>query len=252
MELSLTSTTAIALLFLIVAFLYSSVGHGGASGYLAVLSFFMLMPAEMASTALLLNIIVAGIAFAVYYRAGYFSARLTLPFLITSVPFAFLGGMVHIAAFIYSALLALALLAAAVRLIVNIESASRPERPLSLPGISSALTSGAAIGFLSGIVGVGGGIFLSPLILLKRWSDPKHTSATSACFIVVNSVAGILGRITHSTFSPWSTMPFMIAAVAGGTLGAWWGARKSSNIALRRLLAVVLLIASLKLIIAMI
>ena len=148
---------------------------------------------------------------------------------------------------VYSVILAVALLAAAFRLIVYVESLSmRPEEYVT-PSLLYTIPLGALIGFISGVVGVGGGIFLSPVILLMRWADPKKTSATSACFIIVNSIAGIIGRLFQGNLSTGTIFPFLCAAVAGGLIGSWWGARKSSNITLRRLLGVALIVAASKL-----
>lgn len=239
----------IGILFFLVAFLYSSVGHGGASGYLAILSLFSFAPDEMASTALLLNILVAGIAFYSYYRTGYFSSKLTIPFLFASIPFAFIGGMINIPKYYYGLLLAIALIVAAFRLSVKLESDTRKVSIFILPSMKIALPTGGTIGFISGVVGVGGGIFLSPIILLMRWADPKFTAATSAMFIVVNSIAGISGRLFNGRFSTGTLSPFLIAAILGGLIGSTWGSRKFSSITLRRLLGVVLIIAAVKLLI---
>ncbi len=243
------SIALICLAFLAVAFLYASVGHGGASGYLAVLSLFSLAPKEMSSTALILNLVVAGIAFIMYYRAGQFSMRLTFPFMIGSIPLAFVGGAMTVETSVYSILLGIALIAAAIRLILRVELFSLREENYTFPPLAIALPAGAAIGLISGLVGVGGGIFLSPLILLMRWADPKRTSATSALFIILNSAAGIIGRILNGNFATGSLFPFLLAAAVGGLLGSYWGSRKSSNIALRRILGVALLIATMKLLI---
>ena len=247
MELSLLSTVLVSSLFFFVAFLYSSVGHGGASGYLAVMSLFAIAPKEMASTALLLNILVAGIALIAYMRAGHYSLRLSLPFLITSIPLAFVGGMIPVGTKVYGALLAVALIAAAFRLMLRLEKT--PELASdSEPKLIVALPAGGAIGFISGLVGVGGGIFLSPLMLLLRWADVRKTAATSAFFIVANSIAGIVGRVSQGNFSATTSIPFLIAALFGGLLGAQWGATKFSTLTLRRLLGVALAIAAAKLV----
>lgn len=246
MEYSITTISTISALFFAVAILYSSIGHGGASGYLAVLSFFTIAPKEMSSTALLLNIIVASIAFITYYRAGHFSLKLTLPFLITSIPLAFLGGMLHVSTSLYSFLLGFVLVSAAVWLASHLTTFDDKNGTIP-PKILIALIVGGGIGFLSGIVGVGGGIFLSPLILLMKWSDVKTTSAASAIFIALNSIAGIMGRYLEDNLVIGEYLPFMVAAIVGGYIGSRLGAIKFSNIILWRLLAVVLVIAALKL-----
>lgn len=249
MELSLSLLVILSLLFAGVAFMYSAVGHGGASGYLAILSLFAFAPKEMSTTALLLNILVATISFIAFYRAGYFSLRLTLPFLLSSIPFAFLGGLIYTSSWVYSVLLSAALSFAALRLFLKLPFQKGGNVKPSSPRYVFALPIGGAIGFVSGIVGVGGGIFLSPIILLMQWSDPKHASATAALFIVLNSLAGILGRQLSNSISFGNFLPLLIAAAGGGILGSWWGAKKFSNLLLQRLLGVVLLIAATKLII---
>jgi uncharacterized membrane protein YfcA len=249
MELSVPVIILICSLFFLVAFLYSTVGHGGASGYLAVLSLFAFPTDEMASTALLLNIIVAGVAFYYYYRCGFFSTKLTIPFLITSIPLALIGGMIHIPKQIYGLLLTIALIAAAFRLILKFESDVDEKLKYILPSMRIALPIGGVVGFISGVVGVGGGIFLSPIILLLKWANPKYTATASALFIVVNSVAGITGRIIDGRFSTATLLPFLVAAILGGFVGSMWGSRKFSNITLRRLLGIVLIIAAVKLLI---
>lgn len=246
MELTLTATLIVCCIFFIVAALYASVGHGGASGYLAVLSLFAVAQKEMSTTALLLNIVVASIALAVYVRAGHFSWKLTFPFLMSSIPLAFLGGMLNVSAKSYSFLLAAALLFASYRLIIHIEAKEHTSQ--TSPSLMITLFAGAIIGLVSGIVGVGGGIFLSPLILLMGWATAKQTSATSAFFIVVNSIAGLLGRHLEGNFVVGNFLPFLIAAILGGVLGSQLGATKFSSLWLRRILGIVLITAALKLI----
>ncbi len=246
MELSIPVVITICALFFIIALLYSSVGHGGASGYLAVLSFFSFVPMQMSTTALILNLLVAGTSFISFCRAGHFSAKLTYPFLITSVLAAFLGGMIIVSPRAYSLLLAVVLLFAAFRLIIEIRPA--PEISVSkFPSLLVALPVGAGIGLISGIVGVGGGIFLSPLILFMKWAYPKQTSATSACFILVNSLAGLLGRFTGGSLEIGMLAPFVFTAFLGGLVGSYMGANLLSGSILRRILGVILLIASYKL-----
>lgn len=250
MEFTPTSLLAICSLLFVVALLYSSVGHGGASGYLAVLSFFAVAPKSMSTTGLILNLFVAGIAFLAFYRAGHFSPSLTWPFLVTSVPAAFLGGMIHVPKSTYAVLLAIALTFAAFRLMIQFRS-DTASNEIRLPNLPVVLVIGAIIGLISGIVGVGGGIFLSPLILLMHWADPKKTSATSAAFILVNSIAGLAGRFLSGSFEIGVLAPFVLAAFLGGLAGANLGANKFSGITLRRVLGVVLMIAAYKLVAVM-
>jgi len=235
----------IALVFLVAA-AYSSVGHGGASGYLAVLSFFGLAPAAMAPSALLLNLLVAGLSFATYWRAGHFVFRLLWPFLLASIPCAFLGGLMGISARLYMLLLAGALGFAAFRLWV-FSPAREEEYFVKPPNLGVALPTGAGIGFVSGLVGVGGGIFLSPLVILCRWADAKRTAAASAAFIWLNSAAGLYGHISRSQPDWWGMVWLAAAAFAGGLVGARLGAQRFTGRWLRRILGAVLLLAALKL-----
>ena len=231
------------LMICLVALVYASVGHGGASGYLAVLAACTTIPsAQMSTTALILNVLVAGAAWQAFWRAGHGSLDLLWPFLLGSVPCALLGGSLRVSSRVYDGLLAFTLACAAVRLLLSAGSSSPPTavRP---PRRATALLIGGAIGAVSGIVGVGGGIFLSPLMILRRWADPKQAAAASACFIVLNSAAGLLGRGLVGLLDGRVALPFVGAAVAGGVLGSRLGAGRLSHPALRRILAGVLLIA---------
>jgi hypothetical protein len=249
LELSPTTLLYVSFLVLVIAALYSSVGHGGASGYLAVLSFFSVSPDQMASTALILNVIVSGIATFTFVRAGYFSARLFWPFAVTSIPLAFLGGFYRISDPLYYLLLAFALLIASFRLSMprTVAVHSADTRPLHL---AVAFPMGGAVGLLSGMVGIGGGIFLSPVMMLLRWATAKETAAVAAVFILVNSLAGIGGRMTRGGLDLLPTAIPLLAAVAGGLLGSYLGAHHFTSLSLRRVLAVVLILAAIKLTIA--
>lgn len=244
------NTTLIWLIpsFFLVAILYSSVGHGGASGYLAILLFVPggLMPSSMATTALTLNLLVASLGLIAFVRAGHFSARLTWPFIIASIPAAYLGGLTPVSVKVYGILLAVSLTVAATRLFMRMKD--KQGASYSMPRLALSIPTGAGIGWLSGVVGVGGGIFLSPLLLLMRWANPKQTAASSACFILVNSAAGLMGRFTRGAIEYGNLWPLLIAAFAGGLIGSRMGAKRLSAEMLKKLLAVVLLLASLKLI----
>jgi uncharacterized membrane protein YfcA len=245
------SMLVISILVFVVAVLYSSVGHGGASGYLAVLSFFAVAPATMASTALTLNVLVAGVAMISYMRAGHLSWKLAWPFIVLSIPAAFIGGLVHISEGAYDVLLSFALLFAAFRLAMNVVSPAQANELRSV-NLAVSLPVGAGIGLLSGVVGVGGGIFLSPLMILFRWADAKKTSAIAALFIVVNSLAGLAGRLAQGNLAIGGFAPLIAVAFLGGLIGSYYGANKFSGLVLRRLLALVLVIAATKMILSLI
>lgn len=237
----------IAALIFLIASIYSSVGHGGASGYLAVLSFFAFPREQMAASALCLNLLVAGIAFHSFYKAGYFSWPLTWPFIAGSIPAAFWGGLIKIPPASYDRLLAGALIFAGIRLVLDVEKGTVSVHPP--PPLTLALPLGGAIGFLSGIVGVGGGIFLSPLLILFRWADPKKVAATSAFFIFANSASGLWGRCARGSFKiPPDLILLLLAAFLGGIAGSQTGVRRFSNLWLKRVLALVLWMAVIKLI----
>ena len=245
------SLLIISALVFVVATLYSSVGHGGASGYLAVLSLFAVAPATMSSTALTLNILVAGAALYSYVRAGHLSLTLAWPFILLSIPAAFIGGMIHVPEKTYFILLAFALVFAAYRLALTAISSEgvAEAKPVRL---AVSLPVGGAIGLLSGIVGIGGGIFLSPIMILFRWADAKRTSALAALFIVVNSLAGLAGRLLKGELAIDGFAPLIAVAFFGGLLGSHFGANRFSGAALRRLLALVLMIAAIKMIAALV
>jgi uncharacterized membrane protein YfcA len=232
------------LLLFIVATLYSSVGHGGASGYLALMAFFSFEPDTMRPSALLLNVFVSLIAFMQYYRSGYFQWKLFVPFAVASIPAAFLGGLITVDAGLYKKILGVLLFFPIIKL-AGIKF--QTEQSIKKIKNYSALIIGAVIGFVSGMIGIGGGIILSPVILLLHWADMKHTAAVSALFIFVNSVAGLAGLFANS-FEYKPEMGMMIAiAFAGGLTGSYFGARKFGSELLKKLLATVLLVASVKL-----
>lgn len=234
--------------FFVIALLYASAGHGGASGYLAILSFVAVRSDAMATTALTLNLFVATVALLSFKRAGHFDGRLAWPFIAASVPASFLGGLVPVPLRLYNILLAVALSAAAIRLAVTLRGRGEPGGVT--PPLALTVPVGGGIGWLSGAVGVGGGIFLSPLLLLLRWATPKQTAAASAAFILVNSAAGLGGRAARSGLEYGVLWPLLAAALLGGWLGAHLGANHFSGHTLKRLLAVVLLIAAVKLLIS--
>jgi len=238
---------ALLTLTMIVAALYSSVGHGGATGYLAVMSFFGVPKDTMATTALFLNCMTASVSFFAYQREGYHSMRLTWPFIATSIPCAFLGAMMKLSEEQYATLLAVVLFLTALRLAFFRHGGEEPQRFATPPPLATAATTGAILGILSGAVGIGGGIFLSPIIILFKWADPKTTSATAALFIIANSVSGLIGRAASGTLASTDITAFLVVAFFGAMVGAHWGCKISSSLGLRRMLALVLVIAGVKL-----
>lgn len=231
------------LVFLIAA-LYSSAGFGGASGYLLAMSFFDIPNNVMASTALVLNIVVASVSFTNYARAGHFRLRLLLPFLITSVPAAFLGGTIHLTEQTYTILLYAVLTYLALRMAFFPTLSESPHwSPRPIP-LWSALLSGAVIGLLSGMIGIGGGIFLSPLIILLQWGDSKQAAASAGGFIVINSISGLIGRVSSGTFSFGEFgLPLLAFGLLGAFIGSQLGAVKFSSAGVRRALGVILTVA---------
>ena len=232
-------------LFFCAATLYSSVGHAGASGYLAAMALVGIAPATMKPTALLLNIVVASVATLKFYRAGHFSWNVFFPLVMASVPLAFVGSSIHLSGTIYKALVGIILLWAAYRLwLVK----STDEDETVQPAVYLVIIAGLAIGFLSGLTGTGGGIFLTPLLLFMKWSDTKEASGISAAFILANSIAGLLGDWSSLDRVSEAIPIWIVAVLVGGWLGASYGSQQADKTRLQRLLAMVLVIAGLKLI----
>jgi len=232
------------ILLFLVAFLYSSVGHGVASGYLALMALFSVSPEVMKPTALLLNLFVSLTSFIQFYRGKHFHWKIFLPFAIASVPMAYVGGLVTVDGDIYKKILGILLVVPIVRFLffANIKVG---ELKQSNPYLS--LLIGAAIGFLSGLIGIGGGIILSPVLLLLKWTDMKQTAAISALFIFVNSLSGLAGQLTRGiNFSP-DMYAYVGVAFVGGICGAYYGSLKFRNNILKYMLAVVLIVAAYKL-----
>jgi uncharacterized membrane protein YfcA len=229
-------------LVLVFAALYASVGHAGASGYLAAMALLGVEPALMKPTALALNLIVAAIGTVSFARAGCFVGRLFWPLVLTSVPAAFVGGRIRLEDDTYKTVVGLVLVWASLRLVMVTRAAETP-RP---PHAGWLLAVGAGLGLLSGLSGVGGGIFLSPLLLLAGWADPRQTAGVSVAFILVNSAAGLAGFVTAGGELPLVAPLLALAAGAGGLAGAWFGSRRLAPLALRRLLALVVVLAAAK------
>ncbi|MEZ5308003.1 MAG: sulfite exporter TauE/SafE family protein [Pyrinomonadaceae bacterium] len=234
----------IVLAVFVVAILYSSVGHGGGSGYLAVMAFFSIAPEITKPTALTLNLFVSAIAFAQFWRKGHFGTRIFLSFAVTSIPASFVGGLINLPISYYKVLLGLVLLFAAVRLAWNMSGQTDEEKDVRLP---MALGIGALIGLTSGLIGVGGGIFLTPILVLTGWANPKRAAGISALFIFVNSAAGLAGSFQKASALTSNVAIWIGVAIIGGLIGSTLGASYFNSIWLRRSLSVVLIGAGLKL-----
>ncbi len=232
----------------VIAMLYSSVGHAGASGYIAVMSLLSLAPTVIKPTSLALNILVASIAAWQFFKAGHFSWRLFWPFAILAVPFAFLGGYVSLPTHILKILLGLVLIFSALRFLFEVPRDKQISPPSRSQAIGVGVGVGAGIGFFSGLTGTGGGIFLTPILLFMGWAEVKTAAAVSALFILVNSIAGLLGYFANiKTFPPF-ILPLFVAAAVGGVIGSYLGSRRFKPVVIKRFLALVLLIAGMKLI----
>ena len=275
------------LLFFVIAFLYSAVGHGGASGYLALMSILQVAPEHMKPVALILNLVVSGIAFIQFYRQGHFLWRLFLPIAALSIPMAYLGGFTPLKDDVYQFGLGVFLLVSVVLLNINLrgrislkndddkrvlaDNASQLSREYLL----AAAVMGGGIGYVSGLLGIGGGILLSPVLLLLGWTQQKQTAAMGAAFIFVNSMSGLVGFVQQHPFWGsaaqksvavaegaitggsvlslyWLSVSMIVGAlilpvITGGVVGSWYGSKKFSHRGMKGILSVVLLIAAIKL-----
>jgi uncharacterized membrane protein YfcA len=232
------------IILFIVAFLYAAVGHGGASGYLALMALYGFAPEEMKPTALMLNLFVSLTSFIQYYRGRYFIRSIFIPIAAASVPMAFIGGMILVEENIYKRILGVLLLFPIIRFFFFRNPSLDEMKPHNL---YIALAAGGVIGLLSGMIGIGGGIILSPVLLLLKWTNQKQTAAISALFIFVNSVAGLMGQFTKGITFTTDMVVYVAIAFAGGLLGAYFGAKKFNQDILKYVLATVLLLASYKL-----
>jgi uncharacterized membrane protein YfcA len=237
----------IGIYFFFIALLYSTVGHAGASGYLATMALLSFPPAVMKPTALMLNIIVALITTVRFAKAGHFSWRLFWPFALASVPMAYLGGGMHVETTIYKILVGIALVFAALHLILRSKVAPDDPGQAASPGIGASLAVGGGLGFLSGLTGVGGGIFLSPVLIVFHWAGLRRTAAVAAAFILLNSISGLAGYVQKGGAIPDHMALWSVAVVSGGFIGSTLGSTRFNSPVLRVLLSVMLVFAGLKL-----
>lgn len=228
----------------VVAFMYASIGHGGASGYLALMALFGISTLYMRSSSLILNLFVSAVSFYAFYRGGYFKIKILIPFIIGSLPMAFLGARMNVDPQLFKYILGVFLVIAVTRMLY----VPRGERKEVIPfNFVIAFFIGAFLGFFSGLIGIGGGIILSPLLLLLGWANMKETAAVSAIFIFLNSASGIAGLISSGIHVSPQLLYWVALAFAGGILGAYIGSFKLSLVKLKYLLAFVLFLASIKL-----
>lgn len=229
---------------LLIAFLYSSVGHAGATGYIAVMTLFGIAPEVFKPTALVLNILVAAIGAWHFWRAGHFRWDVFWPFAVLAIPAAFVGGYLDLPAQVFNILVGIVLLLSALRFLVDPREAAVTQPPVR----PTAVGVGGCLGLLAGLTGTGGGVFLTPLMILMRWAPTKVAAATSVLFILCNSTAGLLGNLTATQSFPKFALVLAIAAMTGGAVGSYLGSQRFSPVLIKRLLAAVLIIAGLKLI----
>ena len=247
-ELTLLNWAILLAAVFTVAFFYSSVGHGGATGYLAALALVGIAPASARVAVLIANILVASVGWWRFTRAGHSDWKVLLVFLLASVPCAWMGGRVHVSVQVYKLVLGSVLAVAGVILIFRSrwQNDDMPLRKFLWP---LALVIGAVLGFLAGLTGIGGGVFLSPVLYLLRWVKPKTTGGIAAGFIVLNSISGLAAtsweKITHAGPLLWLTLP----AVVGALLGTHYGARRWSTVTFSRVLAAILIFAGGKLLV---
>ena len=234
---------ALVLAIGVIAFLYSSVGHAGASGYIAIMTLASLSPAVIKPSALVLNILVASIGSWQFYRAGHFRWTLFWPFALLSIPLAFLGGYLDLPTHLFKLMVGIVLLLSALYFFWNPDN----DEVGPAPALPIAIASGGVLGFFAGLTGTGGGIFLTPLLLVMRWARTKAAAATSALFILVNSIAGLAGNASSVGSIPALVWPLALAAIIGGSAGSYFGSRRFPVATIKRLLAAVLVIAGLKL-----
>lgn len=244
MDLSTPVTLFITAAVFAAALSFAIAGHSGASAYLAIFSVLGMTPDIIKPSVLALNIVVASIASYKFIRAGHFSWRLIWPFILTSVPASFLGGLITLPTPFYRILVGIVLVYAALRMLFDLPKKDRS--PSELPSIKLSLLLGAGIGFTGGLIGIGGGILLSPVLLLTNWAGPQLTAGTVAVFVLVNSISGFLGHWSTSMHLPPQLPIWGLAALIGGFIGAEIGSRRLSANTIRRMLGLILLLAGLR------
>lgn len=232
-------------LFLIISVFYSSVGHAGASGYLAIMALLSFAPDTIKPTSLILNIVVASIASVKYLKAGYFDKKIFFSVILTSLPAAFIGGYVHISPGYFKLIAGIFLILASVLMVIR-EYVKKPEEPYKQIPLMTGLIIGSIIGFISGLIGVGGGVFLSPIIIMFSWTSVKNVSGIAALFILVNSVAGLAGHITGISHIDFDIIYWIVAVMIGGMAGSYFGTIIFNNRVIIVFLSLVLLTAGLK------
>lgn len=239
-----TSVVILIISFFLIALIYSSVGFGGGTSYLALLgqSFFFVSQPQIKTTALLCNIIVVTGGTYIFYKSGKLDMKRSWPFLITSVPLAFLGGFWKINDTTFFVILGASLVFAAILLWIK----PKEEKPSLKDSTAVNLGIGGGIGFLSGLVGIGGGIFLSPTLHLIGWDDAKKISALASVFILVNSISGLAGQLSQKPEIDWSfVIPLLIAVLLGGQIGSRLGANRFNPMHIKRITAILILVAGL-------
>jgi len=241
MDLSTSTTVIISIAVFAAAFSFAIAGHTGASAYLAIFGLLDLAPNEIKPSVLSLNILVGIVAVYKFSRAGHFSWRLIWPFILTSIPFSFLGGLITLPTPIYRILVGVVLVYAALRMLFD--APNKNATPQDLPPIWLSLLLGAGIGFTGGLIGIGGGILLSPILLLANWASPQLTAGTIAVFVLVNSISGLLGHWSTSMYLPPQLPIWGLFALVGGWIGAEIGSRRLSATTIRRMLGLILLIS---------
>lgn len=245
MELSFELTLVLAALMFVGAILYTSVGHGGASAYLAFMGLFGVPAEVMRPTGLILNVIVSSFTSFRYFSVGFFEWRVLWPFLLGAIPIAFIGGAIRLPGHFYKPLVAIVLFVAAIKLLwPNAMSATREVRP---PPVVAGILIGAVIGLLSGLTGTGGGIFLSPILMFMGWCEPRRASGVASVFILCNSLSGLAGNASSVSALPSELPIFAVAVLSGAVIGTFLGIRKLPVQGILKALGVVLIIAGFKL-----